>query len=494
MQNINSNIIPVLFIVASFVFLLRSLYSAEYHFSTLLIFFLAVKMLLSSLFSLFVGANVVTAAAISSHDLEKRATGFVSRSGTGFVLNGSPFYFVGSNAYWADEISSGDLTSLMSQLRAGGMTVLRIFGWSDNVGSAEDSSFQYWSGSTNTPNAAAFAAHMDPIVAAAEAGGVKLVIPMIGNWGPSISLYIQQILGSSATHDTFYSNAQIVAAYKKYVNFFVNRYSSSPAIFAWELMNEPRCTGDDNRGASSACNNALITSWISTMSSYIKSIDSAHMVTVGDEGWFTSAQGYDTSSYSSSYPYSGTIGIDWVTNLKISTIDYGTVHLYPDSWGETLDWGNTWITQHGSQAAAVGKPVVLEEFGTTNTGARYATINGWLNSAYSAGYSGIQYWQFVSTFPSGYASPNDGNGISTTESTYSLIKAMAAKMSAKNGGSSTGSSGTTTTAPASTSSSVSTAGSVAHWGQCGGIGYTGSTVCASPYTCTYSNAWYSQCL
>ena len=37
-------------------------------------------------------------------------------------------------------------------------------------------------------------------------------------------------------------------------------------------------------------------------------------------------------------------------------------------------------------------------------------------------------------------------------------------------------------------------GTVAHWGQCGGIGWTGGTVCISPYTCTYSNAYYSQCL
>jgi endo-1,4-beta-mannosidase len=57
---------------------------------------------------------------------------------------------------------------------------------------------------------------------------------------PSINTYIQQIAGSSAKHDAFYNNAQIVTAYKKYINFFVNRYKNSPAIFAWELMNEPR--------------------------------------------------------------------------------------------------------------------------------------------------------------------------------------------------------------------------------------------------------------
>lgn len=361
----------------------------------------------------------------TTNTIQERATGFVSRSGTHFVLDGKPFYFVGTNAYWADQLASADLTSLFSQMNSAGLKVLRIFAWSDNVGSAQDSSLQYWSGSTNTPNAAAFAKQIDPIVAAAEKAGIKLVIPMIGNWGGSINLYIQQILGSSATHDTFFSNAKIIAAYKKYVNFFVSRYKSSPAIFAWELMNEPRCTGDDNRGQSSSCNTAMITSWVSTMSAYIKSLDSNHMVTLGDEGWFSTNAGYG-----SSYDYGGAIGIDWISNLKLSSIDYGTVHLYPSSWGQTDSWGSTWIDQHATWAKSIGKPVVLEEFGSASS-TRTTNVNNWMNSAYNDGYAGIQYWQFVSKFPSGYSSPDDGNGISTTESSYSLVKAMASKMNAK---------------------------------------------------------------
>ncbi|KDQ27452.1 glycoside hydrolase family 7 protein [Pleurotus ostreatus PC15] len=51
----------------------------------------------------------------------------------------------------------------------------------------------------------------------------------------------------------------------------------------------------------------------------------------------------------------------------------------------------------------------------------------------------------------------------------------------------------------STSTSVPTgptppAGTVPKWGQCGGINYSGPTTCVAGSTCTYSNAWYSQCL
>jgi cellulose 1,4-beta-cellobiosidase len=51
-----------------------------------------------------------------------------------------------------------------------------------------------------------------------------------------------------------------------------------------------------------------------------------------------------------------------------------------------------------------------------------------------------------------------------------------------------------TTATTSATSTSTASGTVPHWGQCGGLTYTGSTVCASPYTCTYSNPYYSQCL
>jgi len=47
---------------------------------------------------------------------------------------------------------------------------------------------------------------------------------------------------------------------------------------------------------------------------------------------------------------------------------------------------------------------------------------------------------------------------------------------------------TTTTAPALGGCTAT------RWGQCGGIGWSGCTVCAAPYSCVFSNNWYSQCL
>jgi len=49
----------------------------------------------------------------------------------------------------------------------------------------------------------------------------------------------------------------------------------------------------------------------------------------------------------------------------------------------------------------------------------------------------------------------------------------------------------TTTSTSSAPASTNTAGA---YGQCGGIGWTGATACASGFVCTMQNAYYSQCI
>lgn len=65
------------------------------------------------------------------------------------------------------------------------------------------------------------------------------------------------------------------------------------------------------------------------------------------------------------------------------------------------------------------------------------------------------------------------------------------------GSTSTSSSTTFSSTPPLTTTSSATSGSgtnAAHWGQCGGIGWSGATTCQAPYTCEDLNPYYSQCL
>lgn len=53
---------------------------------------------------------------------------------------------------------------------------------------------------------------------------------------------------------------------------------------------------------------------------------------------------------------------------------------------------------------------------------------------------------------------------------------------------------TTSTPPPSTTTTPPSTGTIAQYGQCGGIGWVGETACVAPYTCHKINDYYSQCL
>ncbi|PQE04355.1 glycoside hydrolase family 45 protein [Rutstroemia sp. NJR-2017a BBW] len=86
------------------------------------------------------------------------------------------------------------------------------------------------------------------------------------------------------------------------------------------------------------------------------------------------------------------------------------------------------------------------------------------------------------TGPSAVPTWTSGSGYTSTSTSTTT------KSSGGGGGTTT----STTTTSAGGGSGTGTP--VAHYGQCGGIGYSGSTACASPYTCTVVNPYYSQCL
>lgn len=237
---------------------------------------------------------------------------------------------------------------------------------------------------------------------------------MLNNWDDlgGINSYCN-VFGCNAT--TFYTDADAQQAYQNYIEFIVNRYKSSSAIFSWELCNEPRCAG---------CETSIIYDWASSTSAYIKSLDSDHMVALGDEGWLCG--GGDGS-----YAYSCAEGVDFQKNLGISTLDYGTFHLYPDQWGYNYSWGNTWITEHDAIGALLGKPVVAEEYGAQGPNMTaveqqwQTTIVNDTEIAYDS------FWQFGTTLPSGTNDSDVYTIYHGTEQYHVLVIDHVAAMDAK---------------------------------------------------------------
>ena len=58
---------------------------------------------------------------------------------------------------------------------------------------------------------------------------------------------------------------------------------------AWELMNEPRCSGDFSA--------SKLQHWIERTAEFLKSVDPNHLVTVGTEGFFGSSTPGEEQSY-----------------------------------------------------------------------------------------------------------------------------------------------------------------------------------------------------
>jgi mannan endo-1,4-beta-mannosidase len=59
---------------------------------------------------------------------------------------------------------------------------------------------------------------------------------------------------------------------ERYVKTIVNRYKSSPNIFAWELMNEARCLGDLPAGPDCQPGTGLISKWYRRQSDFVRSL------------------------------------------------------------------------------------------------------------------------------------------------------------------------------------------------------------------------------
>ncbi|PBK88327.1 mannanase [Armillaria gallica] len=356
------------------------------------------------------------------------SSGFVTTLGTEFHLNGSKFTVFGSNAYWVGLMgySISDMNAAFADIAATGATVVRTLGFNE-VTSPNGIYYQSWSGSTPTVNFGPTGLqNFDAVVAAAAAHGLRLIVSLTNNWSDygGMDVYVNQIVGPGSAHDLFYTDPEVISVYMNYVKAFVSRYVNEPTILGWELANEPRCRGSTGT-TSGTCTTSTITKWATDISAYIKSIDSNHLVAIGDEGFYNEPS-------APTYPYQGSEGIDFDANLAISSIDFGTFHSYPASWGQTSDpqgWGVQWIADHATSMKVAGKPAIMEEFGVT-TGNQTAVYQAWYEEAVSSGLTGALIWQAGSYLSSG-ATPDDGYAIYPDDPVYALETSYGAILKAR---------------------------------------------------------------
>ena len=265
-----------------------------------------------------IAAAVAAVRGLPATTAETRAVAadkFPSADGTLFNIDGKTKYYAGSNSYWISFLTNdADVELVMSHFADAGLKIFRIWGFNDVNNEGSGVWFQSLSASGSRINTGANGLQrLDAVVAAAEKHGVKLIIPFVNYWDDygGMNAYVQAFGGSKTG---WYTNTKAQTQYQAYIKAVVSRYLNSPAIFAWELANEPRCSG---------CSTDVIYKWAETTSAYVKSLDPNHMVTLGDEGMGLPGD--------SSYAYQYSEGTDFVKNLQVKNLDFGTFHFYPGS-------------------------------------------------------------------------------------------------------------------------------------------------------------------
>ncbi|CAL8471249.1 g10791 [Coccomyxa elongata] len=297
-------------------------------------------------------------------------------------VNGEPFHFAGFNNYYlptfaADphhlEERTTDVDVVFRDASELGLTVLRTWAFADGP---------QW----------------------------NAIQPSLGVLDERVLSEVQWFHGRNILD--FYKSPAIRKAYKDYVRAILMRqnsitgilYKDDPTIMAWDLANEPLGPGDDS--------GQILTAWVKEMSDFVKSIDPNHLTMVGTWGYYGRSSPdllpenpYDLSWRTSNLSNDAGIwsadpickGEDWAALMTDTSIDIGSVHVYPEFMpvctddckvylgngtvsvqGTLTDIGywtlcstecrvkyiKRWLRVHFEQGQALGKPVIVGEFGS----------------------------------------------------------------------------------------------------------------------------------
>ncbi|XP_052188535.1 mannan endo-1,4-beta-mannosidase 1-like isoform X1 [Diospyros lotus] len=368
--------------------------------------------------------------------------GFIGTKGTDFVLNGSPFYFNGFNAYWMMHVAAqsserSKVTQVFHDAAAAGLTICRTWAFSDGG----DQALQISPGVYDEP---VFQA-LDFVISEAQKYRIRLILSFINNYNDfgGREQYVQWAQNAGIqinNEDDFYTHPILKGYYKNHVKRVITRlntitktiYRDDPTIMAWELINEPRSKSDYS--------GKTINDWVGEMAAYVKSIDNKHLLEVGMEGFYGDSMP-DRKQFNPGYQ----VGTDFITNNLISDIDFSTIHAYPDIWlsGQNdesqMAFMDKWVESHWTDSRTIlKKPMVIAEFGKSSKDPGYSihgrdsymnTVYGTIDNLAKKGgtISGTLVWQLMA---SGMEPYHDGYEIILSEnlSTEEVISRQSNQM------------------------------------------------------------------
>ncbi len=292
---------------------------------------------------------------------------FVSVDSGRFVYQGRPHLFAGVNFWQAVYLGSppplGDparLRSELDHLQRIGVSNIRILAAFEGPDSQPYRTKPAMMTAPGVYNAAVLDG-LDRLIAELSRRDMHAVVALTNfwEWSGGMAQYVSWHEGSDipypATNDwrdfcdyakRFYTCVECQVWFRDHITAIIERvnpythraYRDEPAIFAWELANEPRYYPQ---------------AWIDDTARFIKSLDPNHLVTTGSEG---------------------EIGGDFNATHDSDCIDYTTVHVWPQNWGwfdplepETYEEAEAtalgYVRKHEVAARELRKPLVIEEFG-----------------------------------------------------------------------------------------------------------------------------------
>lgn len=365
--------------------------------------------------------------------------GFVTTQGTHFFVNGNPLYVNGFNSYWlltlaSDPSQRSRVTSVFEEASGHGLNLART--WAFN-----DGQYKALQVSPGVYDEQVFQG-LDFVVSEAKNHNIRLIFSLVNNYvnfgGKTQYVNWARNAGQSlSSEDDFFTNPTVKGYYKNHVKTVLTRvntitgvaYKDEPTIFAWELMNEPRCQSDTS--------GRTIQAWIEEMAAHVKSIDGNHLLEAGLEGFYGDYKKQVNPGFS--------VGTDFITNNQIKDLDFVTVHSYPDIWltgsdeGAQLSFLENWIQNHLDDANnIVKKPVLFAEFGKSSKDPGFSEWqrNNFFDTMYKHIYAsasrggasaGGMFWQLMAPGMSQYG---DGYEIVLSEnpSTAAVIAAESHKL------------------------------------------------------------------
>jgi mannan endo-1,4-beta-mannosidase len=318
--------------------------------------------------------------AWSGCDTQQKQDAFVTVQNGLFYLNDNPHYFKGINYWYAGLLGltpegKERLKTELDFLKAQQVNNLRVMAAAEGTGLITgkirvEPAFQ--------PEAGQFDERLleglDFLLDELNKRDMKAVLFLSNNWewsggflqylnwgGIMPDSILQRPLSWDENRDwvkQFYSCVACVNLYEKQIQKIIGRtnsingkpYKDDPAIFAWQLANEPRPMRPEAIDA--------YISWTEKTSAFIKSLDNRHLVSTGSEG------------------YMGVENMEVFNQIhQLPTIDYTTLHIWPKNWGWFKDTAiyasmdsiitksDAYIKLHAAASSLLKKPMVIEEFG-----------------------------------------------------------------------------------------------------------------------------------